>query len=283
MVSKPHIIPRSGMGDPVIRTVPPDQGVDYEQLLQDFPLIGGGGSDRPLARHGDGLGVRARSPEEIRAQRPRYADSQVPGAFQQQRGYDQIDAFNQMRQQNGGDPTGIFTTQELRYGPGNVGPFQGRMANDLKHNLPHRWNAKQNSDTKIRTYLDQMAQQMNNAGRGDPRDVGASARRAGGYGAGMTPGARERKASPLESLYQQFQSAHDSANRANEERYQQLVGGLQNRYSRNMATLEGLGTQERSDYQPELRQPGCPAVPGYDLSWDGWLEQPAGRPAGEPA
>lgn len=49
------------------------------------------------------------------------------------------------------------------------------------------------------------------------------------------------------ALVDEFQSAMDRANQANEARYQDTLGGYQNRYERNMAMLDGYGNQQKED------------------------------------
>lgn len=51
----------------------------------------------------------------------------------------------------------------------------------------------------------------------------------------------------LSDLISEYQKAHDKANAANEARYRDILAGYQDRYSRSMANLAGMGEQEAKD------------------------------------
>lgn len=74
----------------------------------------------------------------------------------------------------------------------------------------------------------------------------------GAYRVGM------RGRSPTQRLIQQFQQAHESANNANNERYNQILSGYDQLRNRTMQGLQGIGTSARIDidrmYQNRLAQ-----------------------------
>lgn len=53
--------------------------------------------------------------------------------------------------------------------------------------------------------------------------------------------------SPLGSLANAYQTAQDEARAANEQRYENILGGYQDRYDRAMSQLQGVGEQQRTD------------------------------------
>lgn len=81
------------------------------------------------------------------------------------------------------------------------------------------------------------------AGLGGYGSTGAG--RGGTYGGGAGSGAGG--GGPLSGVMQQYQDAFDESKKANEDRYQQGVGGYQNRYDRGMGYLDQLGRQEAKD------------------------------------
>lgn len=53
--------------------------------------------------------------------------------------------------------------------------------------------------------------------------------------------------SPLGALANAYQTAQDEARQANEQRYENILGGYQDRWQRAMAQLQGVGDQQRKD------------------------------------
>jgi len=55
----------------------------------------------------------------------------------------------------------------------------------------------------------------------------------------------------------EYQRAMDEAKAANEQRYQDILGGYEKRYSGAMGLLEGLGTQQRADLNQQFTEQGA--------------------------
>ena len=75
----------------------------------------------------------------------------------------------------------------------------------------------------------------------------------GGGGAGGTQS----------SVMAEYRKAFDSAKAANEARYNQILSEYRNRYTRNLALLQGMGTQERMDIDQQFQ--GLSSRAGQDM------------------
>lgn len=158
----------------------------------------------------------------------------------------------------GKDPTGIATSQALRYNIGG-GPTTNRMQKMQRSTMAGLGvtRTKAREDARISTFLQNLAQRAlgatsgGNRGRGRTRMIDQIGRQSMG-----TPNAAGQKRNMLQKLYEEFQKAHDEANAANEERYKQLISGLEERRTRGLGYLDQVGNQMRADVEHKYRNLG---------------------------
>ncbi len=62
---------------------------------------------------------------------------------------------------------------------------------------------------------------------------------------------------PMSGLINEFQRAQDAAVKANEDRYNNIVGGYQDRWQRNMERLAGIGDQQKADMNEQYDTRGA--------------------------
>jgi len=150
-----------------------------------------------------------------------------------------------------GDPTGIMTTQSLRYGPGQTRAHRTNV-NKTGRMLQHVAQKKKYEDARIRGYLANIGQKAYARSQTGRARMGST---IGRQGSGK-PNAKGQERTLLQNLYDQFQTAHDEANTANEERYQQLIEGLESRRERGLGYLQNYGLQMMQDVKDRYKQFG---------------------------
>jgi len=107
----------------------------------------------------------------------------------------------------------------------------------------HVKETKKKSDLRIKTFLSDLGKRAYQTAASGRSRMGDTVGRQGGG----RPNARGQQRSILQDLYEQFQGAHDKANQANEDRYAQLIGGLEERRERGLGYLDQVGGQMRKD------------------------------------